>query len=137
MPGASRLLAAADARCWAVSIVTSNGSELARRWLEETELKKYVVSVVGQEMVSQAKPAPDLYLYALALSGCCREGSIAVEDSPAGALAALGAGIRTCFVGAPPEALAGASLSYIEDLSILAQWLADGTIDLHDRCASR
>jgi len=136
MPGAHELMSAAESQGWTAAIVTSNGSAIARQWLEVAELKKHVMAVVGQEMVSQAKPAPDLYLHALALSGCAAERSIAVEDSAAGAQSALGAGIRTYLVGKQPEAPAGRSLTHVEDLNVLARWFADGTIDLQDCCVT-
>jgi beta-phosphoglucomutase-like phosphatase (HAD superfamily) len=48
-------------------------------------------------------PEPEPYRIALARSGCARELSIAVEDSPAGAKSALAAGIR-CYAVAPGSA---------------------------------
>jgi beta-phosphoglucomutase-like phosphatase (HAD superfamily) len=50
--------------------------------------------VVGGDNVVLGKPEPEPYRIALARSGCARELSIAVEDSPVGAKSALAAGIR-------------------------------------------
>ena len=130
MSGARGLMAVAESRGWKIAIVTSNRSAIAQRWLEKSALMKYVTAVVGQEMVSQAKPAPELYLHALALSDCAAGCSIAVEDSMAGAQAALGAGLRTYLVGAQRNAPGGNRLGYVEDLNVLARQFADDTIAL-------
>ncbi len=55
--------------------------------------------VSGDEVVL-GKPEPEPYRIALARSGCARELSIAVEDSPIGAKSAFAAGIR-CYAVAP------------------------------------
>jgi HAD superfamily hydrolase (TIGR01509 family) len=56
-----------------------------------TEFFKFVTS--GDE-VPQKKPAPDVYLRELALSGMKAENVVAIEDSAAGSLAAEAAGIQ-------------------------------------------
>ena len=49
-------------------------------------------------MVANSKPAPDIYLFACEKLGLAPQDCIAVEDSPNGALSAIGAGCKTIFV---------------------------------------
>jgi HAD superfamily hydrolase (TIGR01509 family) len=57
-------------------------------------------------MVPRPKPAPDVYLLAASRLGVNPEDCVVVEDSPAGAAAALGAGMRT--IGYAPDSTAEA-----------------------------
>jgi beta-phosphoglucomutase-like phosphatase (HAD superfamily) len=54
-------------------------------------------------MVSRPKPAPDIYLLAAQRLGAIPADCVVIEDSPAGATAARGAGMRA-FGYAPGEA---------------------------------
>ena len=45
-------------------------------------------------MVPRPKPAPDIYLFAARKLGVSPADCVVIEDSPAGAAAALGAGMR-------------------------------------------
>jgi HAD superfamily hydrolase (TIGR01509 family) len=58
-------------------------------------------------MVPRPKPAPDVYLLAAARLGAQPADCVVVEDSPAGAAAALGAGMRA--IGFAPFSEAGAT----------------------------
>jgi beta-phosphoglucomutase-like phosphatase (HAD superfamily) len=51
--------------------------------------------VFAGDIVPKKKPAPDIYQYALRELGVPADGSIAIEDSRNGLLAAAAAGIRT------------------------------------------
>ena len=52
----------------------------------------------GHPDVKSLKPAPDLYLVALAALGVSAEFGVALEDSPTGSRAALAAGLTTIAV---------------------------------------
>lgn len=80
---------------WAVGVVTSNTGARTRAWLARARLANFVDIVVGSDDVCLGKPEPEPYRIALVRSGCARELSIAVEDSPNGAKSALAAGIRS------------------------------------------
>lgn len=54
--------------------------------------------VLGGDDVQHGKPAPDIYLNAVARLGCEVRDCIAVEDSPNGIGAALNAGLKTIAV---------------------------------------
>ncbi|MCW2249522.1 HAD superfamily hydrolase (TIGR01509 family) [Azospirillum fermentarium] len=100
--GAEALLAAARARGWRVAVVTSNRRGLAWEWLGTVGLADFVETVVGGEDVMCGKPAPDPYLAAIRALDCAPARSLAVEDSPQGAQAALAAGLETHVVGSGP-----------------------------------
>jgi beta-phosphoglucomutase-like phosphatase (HAD superfamily) len=84
-------------------VVTAVTGARSHAWLARTRLAAFVDIVVGGDQVVLGKPEPEPYRIALARSGCVRELSIAVEDSPVGARSALAAGIR-CYAVAPEGA---------------------------------
>jgi len=64
--------------------------------------------IFSATQVARGKPAPDLFLYAAERMGVSPDGSVVVEDSPAGAQAARAAGMRAYgYVGAPHTDRAG------------------------------
>ncbi|HYE00510.1 MAG TPA: HAD-IA family hydrolase [Alphaproteobacteria bacterium] len=93
MPGAAALIAAARGAGRAVAVVTSNSRARAARWLARRGIDHDLVVAGGE--AARGKPAPDPYLAALAATGCAAAASIAVEDAPQGAAAALAAGLET------------------------------------------
>lgn len=70
--------------------------------LARVQMSLHVAGLAGQfgdhiyvtTMVARPKPAPDIYLLAARKLGVAPADCIVVEDSPAGAAAALGAGMR-------------------------------------------
>lgn len=95
MPGAAEVLEAARRHGWIVGVVTSNGRDVTRRWLARTGFAPGVDVVVTAEDVVHGKPAPDPYRFAVKAGGCRASSSMAAEDSPQGAQAAVAAGLRT------------------------------------------
>ena len=95
MPHAAEVLTAAKRSGWIVGIVTSNGTERTRAWLERTRLLPQVDLVVSGDDVSRGKPDPEPYRRAIERAKADPSLSIAVEDSPQGASAARAAGLRT------------------------------------------
>jgi beta-phosphoglucomutase-like phosphatase (HAD superfamily) len=102
-PGAAMTIETAFRNGWSVGVVTGVTGARSRAWLARTRLAAFVDIVIGGDEVVLGKPEPEPYRIALARSGCARELSIAVEDSPAGAKSALAAGIR-CYAVAPGSA---------------------------------
>lgn len=96
--GARELLAAARSLGRRVGVVTSNSASLTWDWLENVELKDMVDTIVAADDVERGKPHPEPYLLALAKTECQAKGSLAIEDSPTGAQAAMAAGIETLFL---------------------------------------
>ncbi len=93
--GAYELIGEAVARGWKIGVVTSNVHKTVSGWLSRVKLNNYVHVIATGETVASGKPAPDLYLKALADSGCDARRSLAVEDTATGARSAIGAGLQT------------------------------------------
>jgi beta-phosphoglucomutase-like phosphatase (HAD superfamily) len=106
-PGAATTLETAFRNGWSVGVVTGVSGARSRVWLARTRLAAYVDIVIGGDEVVLGKPGPEPYRIALARSGCVREISIAVEDSPMGVQSAHAAGIR-CY-GLAPDGAASAA----------------------------
>jgi sugar-phosphatase len=96
-PGALDLLDDVRARGLRTAIVTSAPRAMTMRVLERCALLDRADTVVTGDDVDQAKPSPAGYLEALRRLGVAADNAIAVEDSPAGAQAAIAAGLR-CIV---------------------------------------
>jgi HAD superfamily hydrolase (TIGR01509 family) len=103
LPGAMDLLENAAKRGWKLVLVTSNLRERAENWVGRNGFSSLLRTVVSAEEVRQGKPFPDVYELALSRCGCVVADSIAVEDSPQGAQAALSAGLRTFVIRSPIE----------------------------------
>lgn len=95
-PGARELLIWAQDNGIMTGVVTSNDNRRTRDWLAEAGLADLIGVVVSGEMVTQGKPDPEPYRLALELIHCSAAETVAVEDSPQGAQAALKAGLR-CY----------------------------------------
>jgi len=102
--GAATTVETAFRNGWSVGVVTPVTGARSRAWLTRTRLVSFVDIVVGGDEIVLGKPEPEPYRIALARSGCARELSIAVEDSPSGAKSATAAGIRS-YALAPDSAV--------------------------------
>lgn len=78
------------------------------------------------DSVEKGKPAPDVYLYAAEQLGVDPESCLAIEDSPAGAKAAVAAGM-TCYVvpdaHSRPEAFKHITPHVFHDLNVILELL--------------
>lgn len=115
-PGTELLLKTAQHAGYKICVVTSNSADLTRTWLRRVALSEAIDHIVTGDEVAQGKPNPEPYLLALKRTSSAAHASIAVEDSVAGALSALGAGICTFFLsgtdGAAPDGVMIASTLY-------------------------
>jgi HAD superfamily hydrolase (TIGR01509 family) len=107
-----RELKAVDGVGVAVETLRRRGFPLAvasQSPLARVRLSLHVAGLAGQfgdhiyvtSMVARPKPAPDIYLLAAEKLGAAPADCIVIEDSPAGAAAALGAGMRV--IGFAPD----------------------------------
>jgi HAD superfamily hydrolase (TIGR01509 family) len=103
LAGARVVLELARKRGWRIAVVTSSPHVAAREWVNRTQLFNQVDAVVGGDEVVRGKPAPDPYSLALARVNCKAAFSLAVEDSPIGALSAVCAGLPTCVLADPRD----------------------------------
>lgn len=119
VPGARDLLVAARAAGAPLAIVTSAGPAWVERSLAALSLPLDAVDlVVTARDVDDGKPHPAGYALACERLDVDPEHALAAEDSPAGVLAALGAGVR--HVHGIRTTHAGAQLS------------AAGAVEVHD-----
>jgi HAD superfamily hydrolase (TIGR01509 family) len=93
--GAHRLLATAERLGWRRGVVTSGTGERATQWLVAAGLAELVDVVIAAEDVDLGKPDPAPYRAGLEALGAQAHGSMAVEDSVHGAVAARDAGLDT------------------------------------------
>ncbi|WP_170990748.1 HAD family hydrolase [Herbidospora galbida] len=101
LPGVRELLA--EARDAGVRTAVASGA--AREWvtghLERLGLRPAFAGVFCRDDVAAAKPAPDVYLAALAGLGATAEAAVAIEDTATGVTAAKAAGLRCVAVPGP------------------------------------
>jgi len=89
-----------------IGLASNSPREYVRLVVKGLGLSTYFPAPVAREDVANGKPAPDPYLEACRRSGTDPTRSLAVEDSPVGAQAALAAGMDCVMIGnVPPPAL--------------------------------
>jgi len=125
-PGASELLARLPDRAWA--IVTSARREPALRHLATARLPAPRI-LISAEDTPRGKPDPSGYRLAATRLGVPPETCLAIEDSPAGIRAAVGAGMFVVGVtnthGAPDLAAAHAVIASLAALDVTPDPLQD------------
>jgi HAD superfamily hydrolase (TIGR01509 family) len=97
-PGVLELLDHLASRGLPLAVATSSHRQLAKDTLVAADLAKYFQSLAAGDEVTQGKPAPDIYLLAAARLGVPPERCAAVEDSAAGAAAAIAAGMTVVLI---------------------------------------
>ena len=96
-PGVARLAREAHEQGWALAVASTSAEPSVRAVLRRAvgdELAA-AVRVFAGDVVPRKKPAPDIYLHALAELGLGSADAVVVEDSAIGLRAATGAGIAT------------------------------------------
>ncbi|MGB5560525.1 MAG: HAD family phosphatase [Paracoccaceae bacterium] len=96
--GAEDLLRGLAAAAIPRAVATNSRSEAGRRKLGQSGLHRHFAHVVGFDLVTAPKPAPDVYLMAAELLGVDPADCLAFEDSDPGVAAALAAGMRVVQV---------------------------------------
>ncbi len=74
-------------------VASSSPRSFVEAVLDLYGIRGFFERVLTGDDVEHLKPAPDIYLLALSVSGLCAEEAVAVEDSRTGSLAAAAAGI--------------------------------------------
>lgn len=93
-------------KCCAVA--SSTGSAHVRKYLESAGLMQYFSVIIGGDMVSAAKPDPEIFLTAASRCGVEPGKTVVLEDSENGIRAAHAAGMGTICIPdlvQPPEEL--------------------------------
>ena len=101
MPGVVDYLKAAEARGLRLAIASSSPHSWVDRHLARLGLLDHFDAIVCRDDVERVKPAPDLFLAALAALDLLPDQAIVLEDSPNGVRAARRAGIFCVCVPNP------------------------------------
>ena len=108
---------------WPIAIASSAHAEVIAAALAATGLTEAFEAVVSSDEVAHGKPAPDVYLEVARRLGVAPSGTLVVEDSRNGVLAAKAAGMTVVLVpnaSVPPAAghgrLADLVLDRLSDL---------------------
>ena len=97
-PGLRPLLAFLRKNGYGMTVATSTDEEKTRYNLAKAGVEGYFAKIVCGDMVARGKPEPDIYLKACEVLGLAPAACMALEDSPAGILAAYRAGMRPVMV---------------------------------------
>ncbi|RJX40087.1 HAD family hydrolase [Paenibacillus pinisoli] len=84
-----------------IGLASSSGKAWIDRHLEALGIAHYFEVICTADDVSQVKPDPELYVKAMEKLGVKPEETIAIEDSPNGARAAVAAGMSCVIVPNP------------------------------------
>jgi len=98
MPGVLPLLGELRGRGVPLAVVSSSSHHWVDGWLEKLRLESYFDTVVCRGDAPRIKPAPDLWLEALARLGRPAERCLALEDSLNGVKSAKAAGLTVWAV---------------------------------------
>jgi len=103
-PGAVELLEALAREEVPVAVASSSPRNQVDIVLASTGAAPFVRAIASGDEVEATKPAPDVYLLAVErLGGPDPRRAVAIEDSPAGVVAAAAAGLRCVGVRATPS----------------------------------
>ena len=94
-PGALEFIQYINQTSLKLVMVTSADREFAMEFLRSHQIESYFDSVITPEGLAYSKPASDIYERALEQLQITPDEAVAIEDSPNGILAALGADIYT------------------------------------------
>jgi beta-phosphoglucomutase-like phosphatase (HAD superfamily) len=100
-PGISGWLADAATAGLRLAVASSSPVWWVRQHLAAQGVLGRFAVIAGGDEVAAAKPAPDVYLLALARLGLEPGGAVAVEDAPHGVAAAQAAGLRCIAIPNP------------------------------------
>lgn len=125
-PGVDTILSELNRRGIPAAIVTATALDTALKCLSDAGLAGRFSPVISAHEVKRGKPHPDPYLYAAEQIGLTPEETLAVEDSPNGALSAIAAGCRTIMVPdltEPDEELSARLYGVAETLADVSHFL--------------
>lgn len=96
-PGIDRIVREASAAGWTLAVASTSAEPSVRAVLTHAvgleQASRF--AVFAGDIVAKKKPAPDIYLHALAVLGVSPDDAIVVEDSENGLRSATTAGLRT------------------------------------------
>ncbi len=105
LPGIRNLMEEVKGRGLRCAVASSSTTDWVESHLERLGLRQFVELIVCADPPLRPKPNTDVYEEALKRLGVAASEAVAIEDSPNGAKAALGAGIACVGVPNPMTAL--------------------------------
>lgn len=96
--GVIELMDYAKERGLKMVVATSSRREYSTRLLTDEGIMDYLDGCVFGDMVTHAKPDPEIYLKAAEIAGVNPGNCIALEDAPSGILSSYGAGMKPVMV---------------------------------------
>lgn len=84
-----------------MAIATGGSRMVIEKTLKIVGISDWFDEVVTADDVAEGKPAPDIFLYAAKLLGVVPSKCLALEDAPAGVLAAQRAGMKVISIPSP------------------------------------
>ncbi|MCQ2515438.1 MAG: HAD family phosphatase [Saccharofermentans sp.] len=118
--GAENILSTLKSRGIKVALASSTREEVVREELTLTGLIKYFDEIVTGDMVSNSKPAPDIFLKACEKLGVNPEEAVGIEDSFNGIRSSHAAGLYTIMIPdllQPDEEISGLADIVLPDLN--------------------
>jgi HAD superfamily hydrolase (TIGR01509 family) len=109
VPGLENFIRETRLRGLPIGVASNSGAIYVDQVLTAISLREVFDCVITSDQVSNAKPAPDIYLAAAASLETPPERCLAIEDSPIGMKSALSAGMRCVVI--PSHHLDGADFS--------------------------
>ncbi len=97
-PYVEELLQCIKSKGYKIAIASSTRTERVRMQIDEAGLSKYFDIIVGGDMVTRSKPAPDIFLEAADKLGAIPEETYVIEDSFNGIRAAYEGGFIPVMV---------------------------------------
>jgi HAD superfamily hydrolase (TIGR01509 family) len=125
-PGLMELLDYLKARDYKMAVATSTPEDQARHLLQKAGVLAYFEDIVCGDMIEHGKPEPEIYLKACGAIGMVPADCMALEDSPAGILAAFRAGMTPVMIPdlmGPDEETTKIYAARLETLFDVAGWL--------------
>lgn len=132
-PGADELLAYLKKQGYRIGLASSTRYKTVVHHLQATNIYHYFDGIIGGDMVSSSKPAPDIFLAAAKAIGVSAARCAAIEDSTNGVLGAAAAGCVTIMVPdliSPTPQLRAAAATVLENLHqvpAFLEWYSQNT----------
>ncbi|MCD2256480.1 HAD family hydrolase [Agrilactobacillus fermenti] len=97
-PGLTELLAFIEQHGLQRVIASSNNKRMIAAFLDYFKLNQYFDEIISREDVTASKPAPDLFLKAVATLNLAKSETLILEDSPNGVAAAKAAQVPVVMI---------------------------------------
>lgn len=114
-PGIPELLESLCSKGTECCVASSTEAEFVKKYIDAAGLEKYFGEIIGGDMVSRSKPAPDIFLKALGNTD--PNDAVVFEDSENGVRAGISAGIPVICIPdmkRPPEEVISKAYACVE-----------------------